>query len=395
MADLRSGPARLLVADDNKVNRLLLTRNLELQGHSVASAENGRVALEMLRRERFDLLLLDMEMPEVDGFQVLEQMKNDLALRDIAVIVTSSLEGIDHVVRCIELGAEDYLPKPVNPVLLKARIGASLEKKRLRDQQKELVRRFAAPEVAQDLQDSGFTLGGKRVDASVLFCDIRGFTTLAESQPPEETIELLNTYYALMFDAISGHGGIVTMMMGDGLMAVFGAPLPLPDHGRSAVDAAREMIELVELFNVERKALGKAPIGDRHRHRVGRDGGGLCGDQPARRLHVHRRHRQPGRAARAAHEARVEAAPDRPRDARAAGRAGGRRAARPRAVQGQDGRRRRLRGSLPGKALTGGGRGNRRQCGCRIPAFSSPIAQERPPRSSSAIACPVTGRLSR
>ncbi len=260
MADLRSGPARLLVADDNKVNRLLLTRNLELQGHSVASAENGRVALEMLRRERFDLLLLDMEMPEVDGFQVLEQMKNDLALRDIAVIVTSSLEGIDHVVRCIELGAEDYLPKPVNPVLLKARIGASLEKKRLRDQQKELVRRFAAPEVAQDLQDSGFTLGGKRVDASVLFCDIRGFTTLAESQPPEETIELLNTYYALMFDAISGHGGIVTMMMGDGLMAVFGAPLPLPHHGRSAVDAAREMIELVELFNVERKALGKPPI---------------------------------------------------------------------------------------------------------------------------------------
>jgi len=260
MADLRSGPARLLVADDNKVNRLLLTRNLELQGHSVASAENGRVALEMLRRERFDLLLLDMEMPEVDGFQVLEQMKNDLALRDIAVIVTSSLEGIDHVVRCIELGAEDYLPKPVNPVLLKARIGASLEKKRLRDQQKELVRRFAAPEVAQDLQDSGFTLGGKRVDASVLFCDIRGFTTLAESQLPEETIELLNTYYALMFDAISGHGGIVTMMMGDGLMAVFGAPLPLPEHGESAVRAAQEMTELIELFNVERTAIGKAPI---------------------------------------------------------------------------------------------------------------------------------------
>ena len=302
MADLRSGPARLLVADDNKVNRLLLTRNLELQGHSVASAENGRVALEMLRRERFDLLLLDMEMPEVDGFQVLEQMKNDLALRDVAVIVTSSLEGIDHVVRCIELGAEDYLPKPVNPVLLKARIGASLEKKRLRDQQKELVRRFAAPEVAQDLQDSGFTLGGKRVDASVLFCDIRGFTTLAESQPPEETIELLNTYYALMFDAISGHGGIVTMMMGDGLMAVFGAPLPLPDHGRSAVDAAREMIELVDLFDVERVAIGQAADRDRHRHRVRRDGGGLRGDEPAGGVHVHRRHGQPGRAARAAHE---------------------------------------------------------------------------------------------
>ena len=113
MADLRSGPARLLVADDNKVNRLLLTRNLELQGHSVASAENGRVALEMLRRERFDLLLLDMEMPEVDGFQVLEQMTADARLRDVPVIVTSALEGLDNVVRCIELGADDYLTKPI------------------------------------------------------------------------------------------------------------------------------------------------------------------------------------------------------------------------------------------------------------------------------------------
>src|SRR6185503_12226391 len=237
MHDERRGGTRLLVVDDNKVNRLLLTRSLEQQGHSVATAENGRIALETLRREPFDLVLLDMEMPEMNGFQVLEQLKGDLQLRDLPVIVTSSLEGIDNVVRCIELGAEDYLPKPVNPVLLKARIGASLEKKRLRDQQKEMVRRFAAPEVAQDLQDSGVSLGGKRVDASVLFCDIRGFTTLAESQSPEDTIELLNTYYALMFDAISGHGGIVTMMMGDGLMSVFGAPVPLVDHGESAVRA--------------------------------------------------------------------------------------------------------------------------------------------------------------
>ena len=260
MRELRSGPGRLLVVDDNKVNRLLLTRSLELQGHSVASAENGRVALEILRREGFDLLLLDMEMPEMDGFQVLEQMLNDRQLRDIPVIVTSSLEGVENVVRCIELGAEDYLSKPVNPVLLKARIGASLEKKRLRDQQKELMRRFATPEVAQDLQTSGFSLGGKLVRASVMFSDIRGFTSLAESQPPEETIELLNTYYELMFDAISGHGGVVTLMMGDGLMSVFGAPVPLPDHGESAVRAAQEMVELIELFNLERKAAGKLPI---------------------------------------------------------------------------------------------------------------------------------------
>ena len=121
--------SRLLVADDNKVNRLLLARSLQLQGHTVALAENGRIALEMLRSETYDLLLLDIAMPEMDGFQVLERLKGDLKLRDVPVIVTSAVEGLDNVVRCIELGAEDYLPKPVNAVLLRARIGASLEKK--------------------------------------------------------------------------------------------------------------------------------------------------------------------------------------------------------------------------------------------------------------------------
>jgi class 3 adenylate cyclase len=252
--------ARLLVVDDNKVNRLLLGRSLEQQGHKVATAENGRIALEMLRADPYDLVLLDMEMPEMDGFQVLEQLMADRGLRDLPVIVTSSLEGVSNIVRCIELGAEDYLSKPINPVLLRARIGASLEKKRLRDQQKELVRRFATSEVAQDMQQSGFSLGGKRVFATVMFSDIRGFTSLVESQPPEETIELLNTYYTLMFDAISGHGGVVNQMIGDGLMAIFGAPLPLPEHCARAVEAAQEMIELIDMFNQERLATGKAEI---------------------------------------------------------------------------------------------------------------------------------------
>jgi adenylate cyclase len=258
--DAGNGVARLLVVDDNKVNRLLLTRNLDLMGHRVTAAENGRVALDTMRRDAFDLVLLDIEMPEMDGFQVLEQIRGDLALRDVPVIVTSSLEGLDNVVRCIELGAEDYLTKPVNGVLLKARVGASLEKKRLRDQQKALMRRFATPEVAQDLQRTGFALGGKRIRASVMFSDIRGFTPLAESQPPEETIELLNTYYTLMFDAIAGHGGIVSHMAGDGLMAIFGAPLPLPDHCDAAVRTALEMIEMMGLFNVERRGAGKPEI---------------------------------------------------------------------------------------------------------------------------------------
>ena len=253
--------ARLLVADDNKVNRLLLGRSLALQGHAVSLAENGRIALQMLRDEAFALLLLDIEMPEMDGFAVLEHLKADYALRDLPVIVTSSLEGMANVVRCIELGAEDYLAKPVNPVLLRARIGASLEKKRLRDQQREMVQRFATFEVAQDLAQSGFALGGKRIYGSVLFCDIRGFTALVEQQPPEETIELLNAWYTLMFEAIGSHGGVVNQMIGDGLMAVFGAPLPIADPCAAALRAALDMTRTIARFNQQRASAGKPPIG--------------------------------------------------------------------------------------------------------------------------------------
>ena len=257
---MAEGGAKVLIVDDNKVNRLLLCRSVELLGHRTATAENGRVALEKLRDGHFDLMLMDVEMPEMDGFQVLDALSKDLRLRDLPVIVTSSLEDVSSVARCIELGAEDYLHKPVNPVLLKARVATSLEKKRLRDQQKELVRRFATSEVADDLEQSGFALGGRHVDASVMFCDIRGFTSLAESQPPDETIELLNTYYTLMFDAINEAGGVVNQIIGDGLMAIFGAPLPLMDHRHAAMIAALEMIELIELFNLDRVAEEKAPI---------------------------------------------------------------------------------------------------------------------------------------
>ncbi len=251
---------RLLIVDDNKVNRLLLARGLEQQGHAIAFAENGRQALELLEAQSFDLVLLDVLMPEMDGYQVLERLSSDTHLRNIPVIMTSSLDEIDSVVKCIEMGAEDYLTKPVNPVLLRARIGASLEKKRLRDQQRALIRKFATEEVAEDLETSGFALGGKYVEATAMFSDIRSFTTIAESQSPADTIELLNTYYTLMFDAITGHGGVVNQIVGDGLMAIFGAPLPQPNRREQAVGAAREMVELIALFNQEQAAQGKVQI---------------------------------------------------------------------------------------------------------------------------------------
>lgn len=257
---MTDAPGHLLIVDDNKVNRLLLSRSVELLGHQASVAENGRVAMEMLSNQPFDLILLDIEMPEMDGFQVLEAIKSDTDLRDLPVIVTSSVEGLDNVVRCIELGAEDYLPKPVNKTLLSARVSSGLEKKRLRDEQKRLLERFATTEVAQDLQESGFSIGGKRANASVLFCDIRGFTTLSENLAPEETIDLLNSFYTLMFEAVTSNGGIVSLMLGDGLMALFGVPQSLSNSAQSAVAAGHEMHSMIEMLNLERRAEGKGSL---------------------------------------------------------------------------------------------------------------------------------------
>lgn len=125
----------LLVVDDNSMNRIMLSRYIARLGYQAVLAENGRQALDKLRAESFDVVLLDVEMPEMDGYQVLERLKASTRLRDIPVIMISAVEELESVVRCIELGAQDYLPKPFNPVLLRARLNACLERKRLRDQE--------------------------------------------------------------------------------------------------------------------------------------------------------------------------------------------------------------------------------------------------------------------
>ncbi len=125
----------LLVVDDNSMNRIMLSRYITKLGYRSSLAENGRQALEKLQGEPFDLVLLDVQMPEMDGYAVLEHMKATPRLRDIPVIMISAVEELESVVRCIELGAQDYLPKPFNPVLLRARLSACLERKQLRDQE--------------------------------------------------------------------------------------------------------------------------------------------------------------------------------------------------------------------------------------------------------------------
>jgi PleD family two-component response regulator len=131
---------RILVVDDHKTNRLKMSFAVKKEGHEVETAENGLEAMEMLRAKPFDLVLLDILMPVMDGYEVLERMKGDDRLRDIPVLVISSVQEMESVVKGIQLGAEDYLPKSFEPVFLKTRVDTCLEKKRFRDQEVEYLR---------------------------------------------------------------------------------------------------------------------------------------------------------------------------------------------------------------------------------------------------------------
>jgi adenylate cyclase len=240
---------RVLVVDDDPLNRMLLTRSLEHEGHRVGSAATGQEALEILRENPFDVVLLDIVMPELDGVAVLERLKRDPMLQHVPVIMISAVDEIDSVVRCIELGAEDYLPKPFNPVLLRARINAALAKKRLHEVERERVRevfsRFVPEHIVDDVlerTDEDLRLGGSRGVGTVMFTDIRGFTAFTETTQPDRVIDLLNEYFREMIDAIFNHGGTLVGYLGDGLLAVFGAPIPLDDHADRALAAAREML---------------------------------------------------------------------------------------------------------------------------------------------------------
>ncbi|MFN0182371.1 MAG: response regulator [Aquabacterium sp.] len=231
-----AAPARLLVADDNRVNRLLLCRSLDLMGHQVDHADNGRLALEMLRAQPYDLLLLDLAMPELDGFGLLQARSTDAVLCEVAVIVTSALGGVAPVARCIELGADDFLHKPVDPWLLRARVDASLQRKRQRDQQAMALRQ-ALP--------GGPAAAAVRADATVLAVRLQGLTQAA--QAPAATWALLNDWCTLVFDAIQGQGGEVAQFSGDAVLAIF-------DSTPDAVRAAQDLVQLLRQLAEERGA---------------------------------------------------------------------------------------------------------------------------------------------
>jgi adenylate cyclase len=278
-------PSSVLVVDDTEMNRDMLCALLESDGHKAAIAENGRVALEAIKKNSYDLILLDVMMPEMNGYQVLEQLKSDPNWRDIPVIVLSALDEIGSVVRCIELGAEDYLPKPFDPVLLRARIGACLEKKLLRDQELRLrnelaqwnknleqrveeqvtqleklsrLKRFFSPQLAELIVAGGADdpLKTHRREVTVVFLDLRGFTAFAETAEPEEVMGVLREYHAEMGKLILEHEGTLERFTGDGMMVFFNDPVPVPDPADRAIRMALAMRERVSDLTVGWRKLG-------------------------------------------------------------------------------------------------------------------------------------------
>ena len=254
---------KLLVVDDHEMNRDMLSRRLERQGHTVLLAENGREAIARLQRERVDVILLDLVMPEMDGVETLGRIKLDDGMRDTPVIMLSALDELDAVVRCIEMGADDYLQKPFNQVLLSARINACLEKRRLRDQEREylvqlqverekserLLRNILPESIAERLKRGETTIADDFADATVLFADLVEFTRLASAVSAPRLVRFLNEIFS-QFDWLAElHGLEKIKTIGDAYMVVGGLPVLRPDHARAVAAMALDMQKVVARLN--------------------------------------------------------------------------------------------------------------------------------------------------
>ena len=247
---------RILVVDDNEDNRFTLVHRLRRSGYkTVATAINGREAVALCESRPFDLVLLDIMMPEMDGFQVLEHLKRDMQLRDIPVIMISALDDLKSVIRCIELGAEDYLPKPFNSTLLKARIGACLEKKRLRDKEAsyrerikdekkrsdDLLNVILPSAAVRELKATGEIKPRRHEGVAILFCDIVGFTSFCDRKLPEEVVAHLQGLVEAFEDIVERHDMEKIKTIGDAFMATAGLLHPVDAPLLTAVKCGLDM----------------------------------------------------------------------------------------------------------------------------------------------------------
>ena len=265
--------ARLLVVDDSKMMRMGISRSLRQLGVQwIEEASHGLQALERLHAETFDLMLLDMEMPEMNGLEVLAQMQQHPGLKGFPVIVISGGQDIDDVVRCIEMGADDYLPKPFSQVLLKARLTSSIEKKRLRDMEQlrrqqlqeqhaklekeqekteRLLLNILPRSVSERLKAGENRIADAHAEVSVLFADLVGFTQLSKGLSAPRLVEMLDQIFS-EFDAIVGRLGVEKIKtIGDCYMLVGGVPEPREDHAVAVVQTGLAMLQAMQRINQE------------------------------------------------------------------------------------------------------------------------------------------------
>jgi class 3 adenylate cyclase len=271
--------AAILVIEDTLEIRKLIIDILESIGFkNVSSAEDGQKGLEMIRAQEFDLILLDIEMPGLDGYGVLAALKSDPLRRHLPVLVTSGLNQLDAVVRCIGMGAEDFLPKPVHPVLLQARITSSLERKRLRDiehlrlvetqlekdllqfekeKSERLLLNILPQTIAERLKQGDHTIAERYSSVTVLFADLIGFTDFANNTDPESLVALLNELFS-RFDRIADRHGLEKIKtIGDCYLVVGGLPEKHPNHTEAVAEMALEMLgALAELNHGRKTSLG-------------------------------------------------------------------------------------------------------------------------------------------
>lgn len=279
--------AAILVVDDSDPMRDLIVLNLQSLGYgNITAAVDGQMALNLIRRQAFDLIILDIEMPRVDGYGVLSALKGDPDLRNLPVIVTSGVEGLDAVVRCINLGAEDFLPKPIEFVIFRARVASSLERKRLRDLERlrlvqlghehrlleieqekseRLLLNILPTAIATRLKHGERTIADRYEAVTVLFADVVDFITLANHVEPEELVSLLNDLFS-RFDQLAGRYGLEKIKtVGDCYFVVGGLPEPRADHAEAVAGMALDMLDALIAFNEER--------GRRLRLRIGLNSG--------------------------------------------------------------------------------------------------------------------------
>nr|WP_254447404.1 adenylate/guanylate cyclase domain-containing protein [Ruegeria sp. HKCCA5426] len=265
MAETGALTGSILVVDDLEANRDLLARRLQRDGHEVCTSDGGQSALKMMSQHPFDLVLLDLMMPDINGYDVLTRLKEHDDWRDIPVIMISALDEIESVARCIEVGAEDYLPKPFNPILLQARIRAALEKNQWRERErhylsqmeaekqkyKDLLHSILPQKIVTRLNDGETTIADRHDDVTVLFSDIVGFTEMSAKLPPAHVVHYLNRVFS-GFDKTASELGVEKIKtIGDAYMVAAGVPEHRNDHAEVIVEMAHRMLSWIEALNHE------------------------------------------------------------------------------------------------------------------------------------------------